>query len=312
MPNKNKILFISGPTAIGKSSFAIEIANYINGEIINADSMQVYKELKILTARPQKDDLKKINHHLYGHRNGDLRYNVFDWCKDCTNKIIDITSKKKLPIIVGGTGLYFLSIINGISKIPHIPEKIKKESNLLLKKLGWETFFELTKKIDKESCLKIKKNDSQRLKRIWEVFFFTKIPLSEWNKREKKYFIKDYKYKLLLILPEQKKVYQKSDQRVLQMIKNGAIEEVKNLLKKNYDSSLPIMKAHGVPEINKYLNNKTSYEDMVNNIQKNTRNYVKRQLTWWRGNILKSDQLFDDFPYNINPKKLNILKKFTN
>ena len=182
MKIKNKIVFISGPTTSGKSNLAIRIAKKIKGEIVNADSMQVYKELKIITARPLAKDQKKTKHHLYGHRLGNVRYNVYDWCKEASKKISEISKNKKIPIIVGGTGLYFHSFINGIAKIPFIPEEIKKDSTSILNEKGWNKFFNETKKLDHVSCLQLEKNDSQRLKRIWEVFKYTGIPLSHWKK----------------------------------------------------------------------------------------------------------------------------------
>ena len=312
MKKKNKIVFISGPTASGKSSLALRIAEKIKGEIVNADSMQVYKELKIITARPLAKDQKKIKHHLYGHRLGNVRYNVYDWCKEASKKIHEISKNKKIPIIVGGTGLYFHSFINGIVKMPFIPEKIKKESASILKEKGWNKFFNETKKLDYESCSQIKKNDSQRLKRIWEVFKYTGTPLSYWKKNTNFNFVKTYNYDFILILPNREDLYHNCENRFLKMINLGAIEEVKRLKYKNYDLSLPIMKAHGVPELIEYLSGNFSLDEAINRAQQATKRYIKRQFTWWNGSNINPNLIFNYFPSNIDLNGLEILKKYTN
>ena len=305
MLKKNKILFISGPTNSGKSKLAIEIANKVDGEIINADSMQVYNELRIVTARPSKDEEKDIKHHLYGHIKGNKRYNVYDWCNGCKTKMQEIINLNKVPIIVGGTGLYFYSFIKGIAKIPKIPESVKRKSNLRLKEIGLNNFIDEIKKMDQDSLKKINKNDSQRLKRLWEVMTFSGISLSQWQKNVKVNFIKNYNYNLILILPDKDILKKKCDKRFLKMIDNGAIKEVEKLKEKNYDQELPIMKAHGVTELIKYIDGILSLKDAINEAQKSTRKYVKRQLTWWRGSEIKPDKVFDSYPFNID---LNSLK----
>ena len=173
MLKKNNILFISGPTTSGKSKLALKLAKIINGEIINADSMQVYKELSIITARPSEKDEKIIPHHLYGHISGKNRYNVYKWCNECASKIKKIISNNKVPIITGGTGLYFNAFIKGINKIPSVPEELKKESNLRIKNIGIKNFINELQNLDPESLKKINSNDLQRLKRLLEVVAYT-------------------------------------------------------------------------------------------------------------------------------------------
>ena len=308
MLKKNKILFISGPTNSGKSKLAIEIANKVDGEIINADSMQVYNDLRIVTARPSKDEEKDIKHHLYGHIKGNKRYNVYDWCNDCKTKMQEIINLDKVPIIVGGTGLYFYSFIKGIAKIPKIPESVKRKSNLRLKEIGLNNFIDEIKKMDQDSLKKINKNDSQRLKRLWEVMTFSGISLSQWQKNAKVSFIKNYNYNLILILPDKDILKKKCDTRFLKMIDDGAIKEVEKLKEKNYDQELPIMKAHGVPELIKYIDGILSLKDAISEAQKSTRKYIKRQLTWWRNSEIKPDKVFDSYPLNIDLNSLKIEK----
>ena len=278
MKLKKYILFISGPTSSGKSFLSLKIAQKINGEIINADSMQVYQDLNIITDRPSKYDQRIIQHHLYGHISGGIRYNVNNWCKECSKKISRIEKKNKIPIVVGGTGLYFSSIINGISKIPEIPEDIKNDSLKELNKYGWNKLYRTVKKFDNQATLSLNKNDNQRLRRIWEVMQYTGIPLSKWRSNSNVKYINDYKFKLILILPEKQKLYKKCNNRFLKMIDDGGINEVKKLMERGFDSSLPIMKAHGVPEIIEYLLGNISLKKATERAQKVTRNYIKRQF----------------------------------
>ena len=303
---KTQIYFVLGPTASGKSKFALSLAKKLNGEIINADSMQIYKELSILTARPTIHDQKKINHHLYGFVKGDIRFNVQKWCEEASTKINYLVDKNITPILVGGTGLYIESLINGIVSIPFIPEKVKKESEKMILKIGKENFFNLVKEHDFEAMKNILPNDIQRIRRIWEVNFFTKKKFSEWKQNKNKKLINLGDYKILLFLPERKENYKRVDHRTHLMIEDGAIDEVENLLKLNYNNSLPIMKAHGVPEIQSYLNNELSIEECISKIQQVTRNYVKRQHTWWRSSNLNIFKKFDQFPDEIDIKSINL------
>ena len=299
------LIFIVGPTSIGKSELAIKFAKKFNGEIINADSMQVYSNLRILTARPTKKDLKTVPHHLYGYIDGSIRYNVANWCNDI-NKIIKKNNKSNIySIIVGGTGMYIDKLLNGLVKIPTIPEKVKKESEKLLFNKGIDFFVNEIEKIDKEALSKISKNDTNRLRRIWEVYKHTNHTLTYWiNNKNKKYII-NQKYLLYLFTPNRKKIYNKVDERFIKMIDKGAVDEVKLLDKLNLDKSLPIMRAHGVPEILNHMSGNTTIDECISQGQQVTRNYVKRQLTWWRSSTLKIHQCLDQFPSGID---LNLLK----
>ena len=303
---KNTIYFITGPTASGKSKFAIDLSKKIKGEIVNADSMQIYKELKIITARPSQLDNKKIKHHLYGYVDGSNRYNVEKWCQDASQVIKSLNKKNINPIFVGGTGLYIDTLINGIASIPSVPESIRNDSKNLLEKVGKEEFYKIVKKIDEDSIKLIFPNDIQRLRRIWEVFNYSNKKFSEWKKNKNKKFITSLDYKILLFLPDRKKNYERVNKRVLTMIKSGAIEEIENLLKFNYNKDLPIMRAHGVPEISDYLKNKITLEDCIKKIQLVTRHYVKRQNTWWNSSNLQIFKKISEFPDNLDKNLLNL------
>ena len=304
---KNTIYFITGPTATGKSKFAIDLSKKIKGEIVNADSMQIYKELKIITARPSQLDNKKIKHHLYGYVDGSNRYNVEKWCQDAS-KVIESLNKKNInPIFVGGTGLYIDTLINGIASIPSVPETIRNDSKNLLEKVGKEEFYKIVKKIDEDSIKLIFPNDIQRLRRIWEVFNYTNKKFSEWKKNKNKKFITSLDIKIFLFLPDRKKNYERVNKRVLTMIKSGAIEEIEKLLKLNYNKDLPIMRAHGVPEISAYLKNKITLDDCIKKIQLVTRHYVKRQNTWWNSSNLRIFKKIKEFPDNLDKNFLNLV-----
>ena len=303
------IIFISGPTAIGKSELALNIAKEHSGEIINADSMQVYADLNILTARPSDVDNKIAPHHLYGHIKGDYRYNVDKWCNE-TMSIINKNNKKNiLSIIVGGTGFYIETLLNGIADIPEVSEEYKQQSNKLLLELGLEKFYRLVYDIDNISCEKTSKNDSQRLKRIWEVYKSTGRTLSEWITTNHKNYFNDSNYLIYLFIPDREEIYKKVDTRFLKMINNGAIDEVKRLLLLNLDSSLPVMKAHGVPEISKYLSGSLNLKECIAKGQQATRNYVKRQITWWNSSNLNNITIFKLFPSNLDSESYSFLKK---
>ena len=304
---KNTIYFITGPTASGKSKFAIDLSKKIKGEIVNADSMQIYKELKIITARPSQLDNKKIKHHLYGYVDGSNRYNVEKWCQDASQVIKSLNKKNINPIFVGGTGLYIDTLINGIASIPSVPESIRNDSKNLLEKVGKEEFYKIVKKIDEDSIKLIFPNDIQRLRRIWEVFNYTNKKFSEWKKNKNKKFITSLDYKIFLFLPDRKKNYERVNKRVLTMIKSGAIEEIEKLLKLNYNKDLPIMRAHGVPEISAYLKNKITLEDCIKKIQLITRHYVKRQNTWWNSSNLQIFKKIKEFPDNLDKNFLNLV-----
>ena len=303
---KKTIYVIAGPTATGKSEFSILLAKNIRGIVINSDSMQVYKNLSILTARPKKNEMRNIDHYLYGYVDGGERFNVEKWCNDASDVIKKTFENNLTPIIVGGTGLYINTLINGLIDMPSISEKIKNESEKILEQFGKNFLIKQIKNFDPDSLKEINANDSVRLRRIWEVFESTGKKLSEWKLNKNKTFINNYNLKTILFLPDREKNYQIVNSRFIKMIKSGAIEEVEKLLERKLHHSLPIMRAHGVPEIKKYLKNEISLDECINIGQQVTRNYVKRQHTWWNSPKLKIFQKFDKFPIEIDIKSIKI------
>ena len=298
MDLKSKIILIYGPTASGKSKFAIKIANKINGEIINSDSMQVYKEIKILSARPNPKDVKKIKHHLYGFQSVKKNFSTGEWLKLVKQKISDVKKRHKTPILVGGTGLYFKALTEGLVSFPKIPLQFRKKIRNLHKKLGPKNFFLRLIKEDPLAQNHIIPSDSQRAIRAFEVKLFTKKSMYEWFKNTKSDYEKEDFYRIYIDFPRNELLIRISN-RTKQMIKNGAINEVRKFLKLNVPKEKSVNKAIGIQEIKDFLNKKIEIEDVIEKISIKTRQYAKRQSTWGRGNMSDWNK--------INPKGL---KKF--
>ncbi|MDA9723467.1 tRNA (adenosine(37)-N6)-dimethylallyltransferase MiaA [Candidatus Pelagibacter sp.] len=284
MDLKSKIILISGPTASGKSELAIKFAKKINGEIINADSMQVYKELKILTARPIKENNNRIKHHLYGFQSVKNKFSTGQWLKLVKKKIKEIRNKKKIPILVGGTGLYFKALTDGLVKIPKIPNKIRNKIRNMQTKIGQKKFYLRLLKKDKLLKNKIDPTDVQRSLRAYEVIYFTKKSIFEWYKKTKSQYKKDEFLKIYIDYPKEQLV-NKISKRVDQMIKDGVVEEVKNFEKLNLKNDNNLNKVIGIREIKDFIDKKTSFKEMKLNIVIKTRQYAKRQRTWSRGQM---------------------------
>jgi len=295
---KSKIILISGPTASGKSNFAIKLAKKIRGEIVNADSMQVYKELKILTARPVKKEYQKIKHHLYGFQSVKKKFSTGKWLNLATEKIALVKKRKKTPILVGGTGLYFKALTDGLVKIPNIPIKFRNKIRNLQKKIGQNKFYKQLIKLDPLINEKIKPTDIQRSIRAYEVKSYTKKSLVEWFKNTKTKFVDDDFIKIYIDFPRQDLLDRISD-RIDLMFEQGAITEVKKYLKLKVGKDKTSNKVIGINEIKDFLNKKSDLKEVKEKIIVKTRQYAKRQSTWARGQMVNWQK--------INPKDL---KKF--
>ena len=285
MDLKSKIILISGPTASGKSNFAISLAKKIKGEIINADSMQVYKELRILTARPKQKDYRKIRHHLYGFLNVTKKFSTGDWLKLCQRKIKEIQSRHKVPILVGGTGLYFKALTDGLVKIPQIPLRIRNKIRNLHNKLGQKKFYSKLLKLDPNIKNKIIETDSQRSIRAYEVKFHTKKSLYDWFQNTKSNFSDDSFFKIYIDYPRLELI-ERIVSRSKQMLQNGAINEVKRFIKLKVKKENSSNKVIGIAEIKDYLQKKSDLKEVQEKISIKTRQYAKRQSTWARGQML--------------------------
>ena len=290
---RSKIILIYGPTASGKSLFAIKLAKKINGEIVNADSMQVYKELKIISARPLPKNYKGIKHHLYGFQSVKKNFSTGDWLYLVKQKILEIKKRKKTPILVGGTGLYFKAITEGLVKIPNIPERFRKNIRSLHKKVGNKKFFLKLARLDHLAKTYINPSDTQRIIRAYEVKSYTKKSIYDWFKKTKSDFENRDFYKILIDYPRDELI-KRINYRTKNMIKDGAILEVKRLIKLKLPKNKTSIKAIGIEEISSFLNKKIQISEVIEKISIKTRQYAKRQTTWGRGNMISWNKLKSD------------------
>ena len=300
MDIKSKIILISGPTASGKSNFAVKAAQKINGEIVNADSMQVYKQLNILTARPKKKGQKNIKHHLYGFQSVTKKFSTGTWLKLVKSKIEEIQKRNKVPILVGGTGLYFKSITEGLVKMPNIPLRFRNKVRLLQKRVGQKKFYQNLIKIDPLVINQINPNDVQRSIRAFEIKKFTKKSITQWFKKTKILFDPTSFIKIYIDFPRAELV-NRIKKRIDQMFNEGAILEVRkfNKLKVKKDNSSK--KVIGIKEIGRLLNGEINLVEAKERIFIKTRQYAKRQTTWARGQMTSWQK--------INPNNLSLTLK---
>ena len=309
MDLKSKIILIAGPTASGKSNFAIKLAKKINGEIINADSMQVYKQLKILTVRPSTKDQKKIKHHLYGIVSVHKNFSVGQWLKLVIKKIKEIRKRKKVPILVGGTGLYFQSLINGLVKIPNISKKLRSKIRIMQKKYGQKKFYKKLLKIDPKIKNKFNPGDVQRSIRAFEIKTYTKVSMYDWFNKTKPIFKEDIFLKFYINF-ERQELIKRIEKRIKKMINKEAIQEVarfnKLRIKKDHSSN----KIIGIEELSKYLKNQIKLEEAKELIAIKTRQYAKRQATWARSKMVGWTKIDPDklssFIKKINKSSLKL------
>ena len=286
MDNQSKIILIAGPTASGKSNFAVNLAKKIDGEIINADSMQIYKQLKILTARPNKKEQKNIRHHLYGIININKNFSSGTWLKLAISKIKEIRRRKKIPIVVGGTGLYFQSLINGLVKIPNISMKLRNKIRSIQKRYGQKKFYKKLLKLDPKVKSKFDPNDTQRSIRAFEIKTHTKISMYDWLNKTKPIF-KESVFLKFYVNFERSKLIKRIQKRTENMIKKGAIQEVVKFNKLRIKKDKSINKVIGIDELTKYLNNQIKLKQAKELITIKTRQYAKKQTTWARSRMIE-------------------------
>ena len=309
MDKQSKIILISGPTASGKSNFAIKIAKKINGEIINADSMQVYKRLKILTARPSNKNKQNIKHHLYGVIDLDKKFSTGEWLKATIKKIKEIKKIKKVPILVGGTGLYFQSLINGLVEIPEIPIKLRNRIRTIHKKEGQKKFYKKLLKIDPKVKGKFDQNDSQRTIRAFEIKSFTKVSMYDWFNKTTSEF-RDSDFLKLYLSVDREELIKRINKRTLVMMKEGAIKEVKKFISLKIKKEQSVNKVIGIDELTQYLENKIDLDEAVELILIKTRQYAKRQATWARTRMTSWNKItltaIDGYIKKLNKSSLKL------
>ena len=272
-----KIIIVGGPTASGKSKFALNLAKLVDGEIINADSMQVYKYFSILTSQPKKNDYKVIPHHLYGYVETNIKYNAVKWLNDTNTKIVKLLKNNKTPIVVGGSGLYLEFLCKGVNNMPKISTKTKEKVSELLQSMSDTELLDFVLKVDKKYSLKLNIADKFRISKLLEVYFETKKNITYFHSKNKK--INNYNFFKVLISPDKNLVKLNIKNRVFKMLEEGLVDELKKYRNKVKDSN--IKNAIGFKEINSYIEDRVTLEQATNLIVKKTKNFAKRQYTWF-------------------------------
>ena len=292
------ILVIAGPTSSGKSSIAMDIAEKCESVIINADSMQVYTDLQILTARPTSQDMFQNPHVLYGIIDGSIRCNVSLWLEHAKNEVEKARMNGKLPILVGGTGLYLNAARHGISEIPEVSEHIHRKAISLYEEIGGSSFKTLLNSFDRKTASRLAGGDSQRLIRAMGVFWQTGKPLSYWQSQPLTGAISG-NFINVANLPPRQVVYESIYHRISNMLEEGVVDEVELLLERNLDKTLPVMKALGVKQVKSFLENQLEVNSLVSSINQDTRNYAKRQYTWFNNNFISEITIKEKYSKRI-------------
>ena len=275
------VICIAGPTASGKSAFAIEAARALGGEIINADALQVYTDLQILSARPMPDEMQGIPHHLFGHVSGEVRYSTGQWLRDVEPLIFEVLSRDKAPILVGGTGLYFRALLQGLADIPAVPNAVMDETIERLNRNGIAALRQEAERLDPAATARVLGDDPQRLLRIVNVAIGTEQPLSVWQ-AETHPIVPLRFAKFCVLTPPRESLYERINMRYDAMLRGGGLEEAKSVFKKKYDNSLPVMKAIGLRQLRSHFNDKGSLDDAIEEAKRESRRFAKRQMTWFR------------------------------
>jgi tRNA dimethylallyltransferase len=310
MMNK-QVIIVAGPTASGKSELGLLLARQMNGVIINADSMQVYRELPILTAQPGKDDLGLADHRLYGTLSAAEACSVGRWRSMAVQQIDRCHAEGRTPLILGGTGLYIKALMEGLSPVPEISIEFRVQATEDYDKLGPVGLVEKIRGHDPHMAQALRANDRQRIIRAWEVWLATGKSLLQWQHLHPPVAHEGYDFHTVLLCPERDLIYQRCDQRFEKMIAEGGVEEVQSFLSLELSPSLPLMRAIGVIEIKNYLNGEWTFEQMVAASKQATRRYAKRQLTWLRNQLdfeIKLQSVADFETLNTNNNNYAFLK----
>ncbi len=272
-----KIIILGGPTASGKSKFALKLSKLVNGEILNGDSMQVYKYFSILTSQPKKSDYKIIPHHLYGYVETNKKYNAVKWLNDTNYKIRKLLNNNKIPIIVGGSGLYLEFLYKGVNNMPKISLNTKHKVSNFLKNMSEADLFNFISKVDKEYSLRVNVADKFRISKLLEVYFETKKNITYFHSKNKK--TNNYNFFKVLLSPDKNIVKLNIKNRVIEMLEDGLVDELKKYRKKVVNCN--IENAIGFQEVNGYIEDKVTLEEATDLIIKKTKNFAKRQYTWF-------------------------------
>jgi tRNA dimethylallyltransferase len=285
-PASKRAVLIAGPTASGKSALALALAAELDGTVINADSMQVYRDLRVITARPAPDEEARVPHRLYGHVDAAENYSVGRWCVDASAALAEAERAGRLPIVVGGTGLYFKTLLQGLAAIPAIPADVRAVVRGRLAADGVAPLYaELTER-DPATAARLMPADRSRITRALEVVLATGRTLGDWHRDGMKPVIDKACAVRIFLDVERAELYRRIDARFDAMLAAGALEEVRALAERHLDPTLPAMKAHGVPWLIRHLSGEISLDAAADEAKRDTRRYTKRQATWFRHQLL--------------------------
>lgn len=292
-------ILITGPTASGKSALALAFARRHGGVVINADSMQVYDTVRVVTARPDKSQMEGVDHHLYGHVPAGASYSTGDWLREMASLLDTLKGQGRLPVVVGGTGLYFKALTGGLSEMPQIPEALRERLRARLIAEGPEVLHAELAKADAEVAAGLNPKDGQRIVRALEVIEATGQSIDHFRRQAGPLLVDPAKAQKLVVLPERKLLHQRIDQRFAQMMDQGAVEEVEALLALDLSPEMPVMKAIGVSQIAAMLAGELTREGAIERASAATRQYAKRQMTWFRNQMDESWERIDPASYRI-------------
>ena len=279
-------ILIAGPTASGKSALALQLAEKFDGVVINADSMQVYRELNVLTARPSADDTARAPHKLYGFCPASEAYSAARFVADASEALAQARVHGQVPIVVGGTGLYFKALLEGLSPVPKIPDDIREHWRALAEAHGAYALWTVLMHDDPEMALRLDPNDGQRIVRALEVYAATGVSLAEWQRRPGTPVIAAGDAIKLVLETERDDIYVRASKRFAGMVANGGLEEARSLLEQNLPSSLPAMRAIGVRPLMAHIQGNVDFEAAIGRGQIETRQYIKRQMTWLKKHMI--------------------------
>jgi tRNA dimethylallyltransferase len=278
----SKAVLIAGPTASGKSALALELAQKTSGVIINADSMQVYRDLRVITARPTPEEEATVPHRLYGHVDAAVNFSAGHWVADAATALAEVRAQNRLPIFVGGSGLYFKALTRGLSAVPPISPAIREGVRSRLERDGAEALHAELAQRDRATAERLKPRDRTRIARALEVVEATGRSLTDWHREGLPPLLPSGAFSALFLAPDRHQLYARIDARFDAMLSAGALEEVAALSARHLDPLLPAMKAHGVPALIRHLGGEITLAEAAEVGRANTRQYAKRQFTWFR------------------------------
>jgi tRNA dimethylallyltransferase len=308
-PHKPPVLVIAGPTASGKSALALELAAALGGVVINADALQTYRDLRILTARPDAAAEARAPHRLYGYLDAAVRGSVARWRTLALAEIAAATAAGALPIAVGGTGLYLRALREGLAAIPDIPTKIREEAVALYRALGGPAFRERLAALDPQAAVRLNPGDRQRLVRAFEVVRATGVPVAEWQRRQAPPLPR-FRFASVLLMPRREALYAAADARFAAMVAAGGLAEAAALAARGLDPDLPAMKAVGLPELRRHLRGEILLGEAIAAGQRATRHYAKRQMTWFRHQTEADLTLDEQFSESLLRRSRHFIDRF--